>query len=64
MENEFFHRMGEVGRDFSVHLLKPLPMQEHPEGCAHHHVQADSEDLYGGDTTASLDSLCQCLTTL
>jgi len=45
--------MAEVGRDCWGHLIQPLLKQGHPEQCAQVYVQADFEDLQGGDSAAS-----------
>lgn len=42
------HGMAEAGRILWVHQLQTLIQQEHPE-----QVQVASEDLQGGDSTAS-----------
>ena len=49
-------RMAEVGRELWVHLIQSLLQRGHTEQG----VQVASEDLQGGDSSASLGSLSQC----
>jgi len=56
-------RMAGVRRDLRVYLAQPLTKQGHPEQGGQGHGQAASEDLQGGDPTASLGNLYRCSVT-